>query len=163
MSKKQENLLVPSIDFITHSAVMIEAEVEDVWPYILYPNSWKTGDKLVPVGGEQDALGERFKAMSDDGTGLVHFYVENVEVVPLKRRTVRLETVDGDLVGYATWVLTPGNGITHVEYHVYCCVSVGGAGTSKPSRVEQDEMIRIAHLRMDEEFVAMKCLVEGWR
>src|SRR5690606_42100493 len=47
------------------------------------------------------------------------FYFTNVEMVPEQRRTIRLNTPEGALIGYAVWELTPVEGGTEVAYHVY--------------------------------------------
>lgn len=52
------------------------------------------------------------------------YYVENVELVPPRRRTIKLlQNRGGGLLGFASWGLSEQEGKTTVTYDVYAEVS----------------------------------------
>lgn len=151
-------MTINSFDFIIHNEVSIAAEPAKVWPYILDINSWRTaGPRLLHDSGEAGAVGERFKAVSESETGSFHYYVVNVEILPERRRTIRLDTPAGDLIGYATWTLTPADGGTRLEYHVYCQDELPCDADGVPAK---DAILRMGHQRVAEGFTDLKQLIE---
>jgi hypothetical protein len=116
----------PKMDLITHSEITVKATASDIWPYIVNPNAWKRGAKLVPVGGGAGGVGQKFEAVEG---GKVQFLAENAEFVPAWARTIRLSDLDGVLNGYASWRLVERGDATLVQYDVYCLVPVPGQFT----------------------------------
>lgn len=101
------------MDLVTHNAVLIHAPSDQIWPYIVDPNKWKAGVKMVAMG---DGL---FKAVMPDDPDIAVFYIKNVELVPERRRTIRMLSTQNELLGFASWELTSQDSSTLVEYHVY--------------------------------------------
>src|SRR5690348_1433023 len=91
------------IDLITRNDIVVEATPAQIWPHIVEVSAWKKGAKLLKIAGSAGQVGERFEAVMGDDPGEVIFYVENVEVIPQRCRTIRLNAPDGKLLGYATW------------------------------------------------------------
>ena len=107
-----------SRDLLTHDSILIDSSAATIWPYILDPNSWKKGDRNEHLSGVAGQLGEVLVAK--DGVAAVDpdFYLQNVELVPNKRRTIKLyASANGPLIGYASWELREENGKTRVTYH----------------------------------------------
>lgn len=149
------------IDFLTHNNVRIAAPDSYVWPYLLDSNSWKAGAKMFSVDGERGTIGERFRASMFE-TSETLYMVETVELIPIKRWTVRLDDLDGALIGYATWELTQDNDDTLLQYHTFCQLRLvqGSAVTPKLSGILSKEIVQDGSRRIDEEFRRLKAAVE---
>jgi len=115
------------MDLVTHNQVLIAALPAKIWPYILDPNTWKTGAQLRPSAGCTSGAAARFTAAMAEEPQNILFSAENVELLTERRRTLRLNALDGTLVGFVTWRLTPLNDATLLEYDVYCQISTPGA------------------------------------
>src|SRR5690349_15066298 len=112
-------MMMDAYDFIVHNEVFIAAPAAEIWPHILNPDGWRSGGiQLVGDSGEAGQVGERFKAVAAGQDEPIYYYVTNAELMPERRRTIRLDKTAGGLIGYASWVLTPVGGGTRVEYHV---------------------------------------------
>lgn len=149
-------------DLVMHNEIVIEASPAKVWPLVVEPNSWKKGAKLISVGGPAGQPGERFKAVMSDGQ--IVFYAENVDVVPPRRRTVRLNTVEGKLIGYAVWQLTPQGTETRVQYDVYSAVDLPlESANATPAQIAATKKVYYDanYQRFTDELAALKKLVEG--
>ena len=109
-------------DLITHNEILIRASPAKLWPWVVDPNSWKEGPKLISTGGPAGQLGERLKAVMGDGQ--IVFFAENVDIVPNRRRVVRLNTLEGKLIGYASFQLTPHGAETLIQYDVYSTLEI---------------------------------------
>jgi hypothetical protein len=143
-----------TIDFLTHSKIRIAADPSTIWPHIIDLDAWRRGQVLVPIGGEKGRLGERFSASSPDVLDVALFYVENVELIPETRRTIRLEGLDGSFMGFATWELTPLGGQTVVAYDVYTRGPMLQAGQS------EKELLTEAQQIMDKGLSRLKAFIE---
>jgi len=110
---------LPTLNLRTRSSHFISAPVSEIWPYITDTVEWKAGAQLVPWRGAPHESGARFKAVLPDDRHTILFFAENVEVVPERRRTLKLLTPDGGLLGFASWLLSAEESGTSVEYHVY--------------------------------------------
>lgn len=109
-----------SRELLTHDSVLIDSSAATIWPYILDPNSWKKGDRNEHLSGAPGQLGEILVAKDGGAAAEPDFYLQNVELVPNKRRTIKLyASANGPLIGYASWVLHEENGKTRVTYHVF--------------------------------------------
>src|SRR5262245_5461404 len=91
------------IDFISHNEIVVNADARSIWPHILKLSDWKQGAELVPIDERSDSVGGRFKVVEGNPPAVA--YIENVEVVPQRLRTIRVDNPDG-LYGYASWRLT---------------------------------------------------------
>ena len=143
------------IDFLTHNKVRIKAAPSRVWPRIVDLEGWRVRQKLVPISGELDKVGARFHAVASEAPDTPLFEVENAEMVPQQRRTIRLTGLDGHFIGFATWELTPAGDETIVAYDVYCRDAMLPPGQS------QAEMLAMAGKAMDEGLQNLKAVVES--
>ena len=144
--------LVP-IDFITHNEVLIDAAPAEVWPYVLDTDGWHRTMLMVPVGGARGEVGERFHAVPREQAGVVAFHVENVELDPARRRTIRLESTEGAFMGFSTWALVERAGATALTYDVFSYYEV-------PAEYV-DALRSSGQTYMDEGLAALKALVEA--
>lgn len=140
------------LSLVTHNAVIIAAPAERIWPHIVEPDAWKAGAQLVPVEGAE----HRFQAVMPNDPDTPLFHVTNVEFDPPARRTIRLNALDGVLIGFATWELTPANGGTRVAYHVY---SQQEAPPGSPA-IDREAYVEDNRTRFQDELNALKALVE---
>jgi carbon monoxide dehydrogenase subunit G len=143
------------IDFLTHSKVRISATPAKIWPRIVDMEGWRTNQTLVPIRGEPDQAGARFHAVATEAPDTPLFEVENAEMVPERRRTIRLEGLDGHFIGFATWELTPVGAETVVAYDVYC------RDAMLPPGHAQADLLTMAQQVMDEGLQKLKAVVEG--
>jgi uncharacterized protein (DUF885 family) len=145
-----------AMDQVSHHEARIRAPLASIWPHILTPESWKKGPKLRSVSGQVGQVGQRFLAVARDDPDRALFAVENVEIVPGRRRTIRLNTLKGDLIGYASWCLTAEGESTRLEYDVYCQFDqpAGLKGEVEPATSHLDAE------RFEEELGALKKLLE---
>ena len=141
------------VSLVTHNAVTIAAPAERIWPHIVEPDAWKAGAQLVPVEGAE----HRFQAVMPDAPDTPLFHVTNVEFDPPARRTIRLNALDGSLIGFATWELTATDGGTRVAYHVY---SQQEAPAGAPA-IDREAYVEDNRQRFQDELDALKALVEG--
>ena len=95
------------------------------------------------------------------------FYVENVEFDPPRRRTMRLNSPDGALIGFASFELTAQDGATIVEYHVY---SSSVLPEETVAAMSEDDLAALRannyknnYERFAAELQALKVLVENGR
>src|SRR5689334_13363992 len=95
------------LDFLTHSRIAISAKPSAVWTAVMNPNELGGAQLLIPFEGEPDQVGGRFHAADRAAPDVPQYCVENAEVVPEQRRTLRLDTLEGVFMGFATWTLTP--------------------------------------------------------
>ena len=142
-----------SLNLVTHNAVTIAAQAERIWPRILEPDAWKAGARLVPIDGAR----HRFKAVLPDDPDTALFHVTDVEFDAPRRRTIRLNALDGALIGFATWELTPAAGGTRVAYHVYTQQQVP---PGQPP-IDQEAYLQANSSRFQEELNALRRLVEA--
>src|SRR5688572_15114959 len=108
-----------AINLVTHSQVEIQRGAAAIWPRIVDPSEWKQGLKLRHHAGPTGTAGEIFAAFDPaNPNDPPSFLVENVELVPNVRRTIKLYAPGGNLIGYATWTLEESGGRTVVGYDV---------------------------------------------
>ena len=154
----------PAIDLVTHSRVTIDRPAAAIWPSILDPSAWKRGARLTHRSGGVNQVGEVLAAAEPNAPDKTAFLVENVEVVPAQRRTIKLYLPSGTLIGYASWILVERGGKTEVSYDVYSETPLGpdGGGMTEADRVKTEREQYQANLtRFDAELVALKKLIEG--
>ncbi|MFB9929989.1 SRPBCC family protein [Amycolatopsis halotolerans] len=144
-----------TIDFLTHSKVHIAAGAAAIWPHIVDSDGWRRGQLLTPLGGPTGSVGQRFHAASPEAPDVALYYVENAELVPAQRRTIRLDTLDGTFMGFATWELTPAGDGTMVAYDVY------SRGPMLPPGQSAEDLLAWAQQMMDEGLVRLKGFIEG--
>ena len=140
------------LSLVSHNAVVIDAEAARIWPHIVNPDAWKAGAQLVPVEGAE----HRFKAVLPDDPDTALFHVTNVEFDAPQRRTIRLNALDGALIGHASWELTPVDGGTRVAYHVYSQQEV----PSGQPPIDREAYLQANDTRFQAELQALKRLVE---
>ncbi len=140
------------LSLVTHNAVVIAAAPEGIWPHIVDPDAWKAGARLMPMDGAE----HRFKAVMPDDPDTALFHVTNVEFDAPRRRTMRLNALDGALIGHASWELTPIEGGTRVAYHVY------SQQTLPPDQppIDREAYLQANRARFQEELNALRKLVE---
>ena len=149
-----------TVDLVTHNEILVLASPGRLWPLVVEPSAWKKGAKLVSVGGPVGQQGERFRAVMSDGQ--IAFYAENVEVVAEHRRTIRLNTADGRLIGYAVWQLTAQGTETRVQYDVYSEVPFASDdGTPAQQEAAKAAYREANYKRFADELAALKALAEG--
>jgi hypothetical protein len=112
------------VDMISHHTVNIAAPEDRVWPWILEPNRWKQGPELKLLEGGAGNVGARFGAVLPADPTNILYHVAAVEVVPRVRRTLRLNALDGSLIGFSSWRLSGGEDTTIVDYDVYTQASL---------------------------------------
>jgi hypothetical protein len=144
------------MDFVTHNKVKIAANADAIWPHILDVESWRGGGQtFISVGGERGRVGERFHAFSAEAPDAPLYRIENVELIADQRRTLRMEKLDGQFLGFATWELTSSGGETLVAHDIYCRSAMLAPGQSP------GEVLAGAQQMLDEGLLRLKALVEG--
>ncbi len=156
-----------ALNLVTHSEVMINRPAAAIWPLIVDPSGWKKGATLRHQSGSAGQAGEVFAAMEPGDGAQVAFLVENVELAPNQRRTIKLYAPTGDLIGYATWSLRAAGGRTVVGYDVYSetLIDPAQAKSMTPAQIREAERTSAApnQQRFDQELLALKALVEKGR
>ena len=157
-----------AVELVTHSSVIIDRPASDVWPHIVDSSAWKEALPLRHHGGEPGAVGEVFAAFDPMAPDTIEYLVKNVELVPNKRRTIKLTLPGhGALIGYATWTLAGHDGHTLVAYDVYTETLLAPEEGSWLTPEQLAEMTREGYEankpRFDRELVALKTIVEGPR
>ncbi len=149
---------------LTHNRIEITRPAATIWPFILKPQAWKQGLQLVHQSGPAGRVGEVFAAVEAANPTRVMLLVENVELVPNERRTIKLLQPDGRLAGFATWTLDETGGRTVVGYDVYSETVLPADQAAKLSAAAVAELERSEHnanfKRFDAELAALKGLVE---
>lgn len=107
------------VDFLSHAETLVNAPVAKVWAAVLAPNDWH-GTYAVHAGGPEGEVGEQFKVTPVDQPDTTMLIICNAELVPHKRRTIRVHTADDTFTGYATWALQDRGAETLVSYDVFC-------------------------------------------
>ena len=143
--------LAQTLDLVTHNGILIAAPPEEIWPRIEDPSGWKAGAQLVPL----DEQGTRFKAVMPDAPDVILFHVANVELDPPRRRSIRLNALDGALIGFASWELRPQGEGAWVAYHVYAQMP------APPEQPLPDDYRQANRDRFQQELEALRRLVEG--
>lgn len=154
----------PAIDLNVYGRIEINRTPAVVWPYIVEPNAWKPDRQLTHYAGIPGQLGEVF-AIADQ-KGKIWFLVENVELVANQRRTIKLYTEDGRLLGFASWLLVDGGkGRTIVNYDVHAESLIPEdqiANTTSASLAAQKQQGYDGNKkRIDTELAELKRLVES--
>jgi hypothetical protein len=152
-------------NLVTHSEVTIDRPAARIWPYLLDPNGWKQGAKAWHHAGPAGQVGEVFGAGDPAAKDQPAFLFENVELVPGRRRTIKLSAPAGALLGYASWWLREQGGRTVVGYDVFTETLADAALVSAPAAEgRRDAEAVIANkARFDQELLALKRLVEAGR
>lgn len=154
------------MDLNAHVSVEIHGSAAAIWPFILDSSMWKQGLVLVPVEGE---VGERWtihKAVDRQEMVTPYYYVQDVELYPKVRRTLKLYSTDGGaLIGYASFLLEPkGRQLTRVSYHVYAEGSLPSEVAESRSEAEiaafKAEYERKNRERFQAELESLKQIVE---
>lgn|GEM_PF-3589516 len=152
----------PAFNLITSNQIEINQPAATIWPKIVDPSSWKQGAKLVHRSGPAGERGEVLVAMGSDNA--VAFAVENVEMVANRRRTIKLVSPAGQLIGYAIWTLVPAGSKTVVRYDVFSetvLTAEQAAGMSAAALVEQERASQETNSkRFDAELAALKKQLE---
>ena len=148
---------------VAQRTVTIDRSAMAVWPHIVEPSAWKQGNRLVHVAGPWGAEGETFAALPAAG-GAPDFYLVNAELVPYRRRTMKLVGTDGTLDGFATYSLEERDGRTTVRYDVVAETRIpdgASPGAVDSARARAAAGQREAVQRFDAELAALKRLVEA--
>jgi len=153
------------IDLVTHNSVLIHASPTSIWSKILEPGEWKAGAKLIAIEGTPEQSRAKFKAVMPETADQVAFYADNIEVLPERRRTMKLSMPDGSLMGYASWELSELDNSTLVQYHVYSEVVIPEASLTGMSEVEM-ATLRAGYQssnyqRFQQELEVLKQLIEN--
>lgn len=149
-SRENEVETLSKVDFVTHNEVMIEAPPEKIWPHLL-TLEWKAGAKVVLVDGDPTAAGATFEARLDDGTPL--FRIANAEILSNDVRTIRLNDLNGGLIGYACLRLLREGPVTRVRYDVYSWLALPTPDIIAAAQAENSA-------RFDRELASLKHIVE---
>lgn len=169
--KRAENFVAASpasevaSDLVTHNDVVINATPADIWPRIVEPAAWKMGAEFHSVSGEKGKVGERFKAVMPNEPHKVAYYITNIELIPQRRRTIRISVAEEGLMGFAIWELVPQGAATQVRYDVYWQSSVVEKpdATADERAAEARAWMDFNQRRFGDELVALKALIEGTR
>jgi len=152
-----------SRDLVTHDSIVIGERAARVWPLIEDNSRWKKGLKTQRLDGVLGQTGEVLAAC--DAAGKPLFYIENVEVVAGKRRTVKLYDAESrSLIGYASWELQEFSGKTRVSYHVYAEIALSAQDvkgvTARDLAHQQAQYTEENQRRFQAELRELKKLVE---
>lgn len=150
---------------IAHNEVTINRSADRIWPYILELDDWKQGPKLEHVDGPVHQKGERFAAMMPKTSAEALYFVENVELIPNRRRTMKLYSRDQcALIGFASWELSENNGSTVVTFDVYAeyvaSERIPVDQDAQKRAGAEDEMATVQNARFAAELLTLKGLVE---
>lgn len=107
------------VDFLSHAEIVVQAPPKEVWAAVADTNGWH-GTRMVHVDGPVGEVGERFHVTPADQPDMVMLHADNVELVPERRRTIRIHTADGTFTGYSSWILQDRGAETSVTYDVFC-------------------------------------------
>lgn len=108
---------IAPLDEVTTQAILtIRAPVPHIWPHILHSSAWQTDPMLAPISPWNQRT--RFKAVRREALGDVLYYVDIVKIVEEQRKISRLFAPDRSPLGYESWVLTPQDDVTLLEYCV---------------------------------------------
>lgn len=155
----------PAVNLVTHSRILIDRRPAAIWPLIVEPSGWKQGLALVHRSGPPGEEGQVLAAIDPGNPERVVFLVENVEVVPGERRTIKLYEPGGALLGFALWTLDPEGDRTRVGYDVYSesRLPPGADGRVDPAALAAlaREARETNQRRFDAELMALKRLVES--
>lgn len=155
----------PATHLVTHNEVTIARPASAIWPYIVDPSAWKQGNKLAHRAGPVGGVGEVFAAVNAESPDKTDYFVQNVELDPNRRRTIKLVSPDDVLIGFATFELREQGGTTVVRYDVYAESRVPDvqAKTMSPQAMAAAERaaIRANGARFQAELEGLKKLVEG--
>ena len=147
-----------ALNLLTRDSVLIARPAQAVWPMIVHDSAWKKTVKLQHVDGPLDAAGEIIAARLGDPDSPILFYLQTMEMVPLKRRTMKLYNVaGGPLIGFASWELEQLHGQTKVTYRVYAEFPSSAA----PSPEQQQRYTSENETRFRQELATLKRLVEA--
>lgn len=119
MSERRGAMRCANVDFVAHHSISITASAARIWPWIINTDRWKQGARLILTNGAADEPGGEFDAVLPPDSARSLYRVANVEVIPEVRRTIRLSSVDGSLIGFASWRLLEVGDATKVEFDVY--------------------------------------------
>ena len=161
------NLSRLATNLVTHSEVSIKRSAREIWPYIMDPMEWKQGLRLRHLTGSPGEVGELFGAFSEGSPEAISLHLQNIELLPNRRRTIKLTTPNGTLLGFATWSLLENSNSTTVSYDVSMETLLTDEQAATTSLAELAEMERqgyeVNKPRFDAELRALKALVEGDR
>ena len=73
-------------------------------------------------------------------------HLENVELEPGRRRTIRVNAPDGTFYGYSSWTLADSDDGTMVTYDVYCRYPMP-AGTDRDALMADLGRTALANLK----------------
>lgn len=155
----------PAVHLIAHSSVEINDSAAAIWPHILNPLPWKQGLRLRLLAGTADQVGALYGGFAEQTPEVIELLLQDIEMEPERRRTVKLMGPDGTLQGFATWTLEERDGSTRVAYDVTSESTlprgqVDGLDTQTLARMER-ELYAASQRRFDSELAALKRLVEG--
>jgi hypothetical protein len=153
-----------ALNLVTSESVIIERPARAVWPFILDQSAWKTTVKLQHVGGRMNAEGEIFAARVGEVDTPIMFFLQTMELVPLKRRTIKLYNAEGGpLIGFASWELDDLHDKSKVTYRVYAEILASPATTTDNAALLLEQQRRYTsenETRFRAELAALKRLVE---
>lgn len=132
------------VEVTTQAILSIRAPAPNIWPHILHSSAWRNDPMLVPVSPLNER--GRFKAVRRGSPDDVLYYVDSVETRQEQRKITRLTAPDDSPLGYESWILTPHDNVTMLEY----CVC------GSPTIAEHRSRYRIIR-----ELEALKRVVEG--
>lgn len=121
----------------TQAILQIRAPGASIWSQILHSNAWRTDPLLVPVSSPNER--GRFKAVRRRAPDAVLYYVDIVELLEEQRQITRLTAPDESPLGYESWILTPQDHVTMLEYCV--CGSPAVARHRSRSRIVRELQI----------------------
>jgi hypothetical protein len=151
-----------ALNLVTNDTVLIARPAQVIWPMILHESAWKKATQLTHADGPKDAVGEIFAARGGDADSPILFYLQTMELLPLKRRTLKLYNVDGPLIGFASWELDELHGETRVTYRVYAELpTVAAQGDATQLKELQSRYTTDNETRFRAELNTLKHLVEA--
>ncbi|WP_129778319.1 hypothetical protein [Peristeroidobacter soli] len=128
----------------TQAILPVRAPAPRIWPHILHSSAWRDDPMLKPLPPLNQRA--RFKAVHREAPDDVLYYLDIVEILEEQRKIARLSAPDRSPLGYESWVLTPQDDVTMLEY----CVC------GSPAIAEHRSRYRIVR-----ELETLKRIVEG--
>jgi len=103
-------------DVTTQAILPMRVPPPRIWPHILHSCAWRDDPVLMPLPPLNQRA--RFKAVRREAPDDVLYYVDILEILEEQRKIARLSAPDRSILGYESWVLTPQDDVTMLEYCV---------------------------------------------
>ncbi len=155
----------PAIDLNMYNEIKINRPASKIWPYLMEPNQWKSDRHMIHHHGPKGQVGEVLAIVPAGKPDQIWFFAEVLELVPNKRRTVKMISKTGQLLGYTIWRLEERSGRTMVYSDVHGEATVPSDDPAKITPEALAEQRRQGYesnkTRTDAELLKLKRMVES--